>query len=203
MSPHCECFCSPRGNPFMGLDVATNLKPWRRLVPCSSQSIRLQRPIRLQGTTSSTSMMCKPSLFIAKKPCTKAWHHKTVLLTNLEHWSLQVFIAIAVILGDGLYNFVKIVYKSGRDIYIQHNARNQLPVANAGMIRHTFMAMFQIMHVVMAILCRYATTVVNFWIILLQRSWIHWRGTVPGEWRFSWRRGFQPGWRLRGIFPWL
>ncbi|KAG0578467.1 hypothetical protein KC19_4G025400 [Ceratodon purpureus] len=46
-------------------------------------------------------------------------------------YGYKVFTAIAVILGDGLYNFVKIAYKSSRNMYIQRNSRNQLPVANA------------------------------------------------------------------------
>jgi hypothetical protein len=44
---------------------------------------------------------------------------------------LQVFIAIAVILGDGLYNFFKIMYKSGRELYVHYRTRSQLPVSQA------------------------------------------------------------------------
>lgn len=41
---------------------------------------------------------------------------------------LQVFIGIAVILGDGLYNFLKIMIKSGYRLYIFYHTQNQLPV---------------------------------------------------------------------------
>lgn len=46
-------------------------------------------------------------------------------------YGYKVFIAIAVILGDGLYNFVKIMYKSGRELYIHYQTRSQLPVSQA------------------------------------------------------------------------
>jgi len=46
----------------------------------------------------------------------------------------KVFVAIALILGDGLYNFVKIMLISGTDLYSQSKekrARNGLPVVNS------------------------------------------------------------------------
>lgn len=43
-------------------------------------------------------------------------------------YSYKVFIAIAVILGDGLYNFLKIIFKSARQLYVHYKTNNQLPV---------------------------------------------------------------------------
>jgi hypothetical protein len=44
----------------------------------------------------------------------------------------QVFIAIAVILGDGLYNFIKVTIISGRALYVHYQNRDQLPIAASG-----------------------------------------------------------------------
>jgi hypothetical protein len=42
--------------------------------------------------------------------------------------SLQVFIAIAFVLGDGLYNFLKISFITIKTIYAQTHKHQQLPV---------------------------------------------------------------------------
>lgn len=47
-------------------------------------------------------------------------------------YGYKVFIAIAVILGDGLYNFIVILYKSGKELHAHYASHNQLPVSNAG-----------------------------------------------------------------------
>ncbi|KAL3688954.1 hypothetical protein R1sor_015263 [Riccia sorocarpa] len=44
----------------------------------------------------------------------------------------KVFISIAVILGDGLYNFVKVTYISIRGLIIQYRSRQQLPTTAPG-----------------------------------------------------------------------
>nr|XP_024380047.1 probable metal-nicotianamine transporter YSL6 [Physcomitrium patens] len=46
-------------------------------------------------------------------------------------YGYKVFIAIAVILGDGLYNFIVILYKSGKELHAHYASHNQLPVSNA------------------------------------------------------------------------
>nr|PNR60862.1 hypothetical protein PHYPA_003655 [Physcomitrium patens] len=54
----------------------------------------------------------------------------SVLLRAVLSWG--VFIAIAVFLGDGLNNFVAILYKSDKELYFHHTFCNQLSVAKSG-----------------------------------------------------------------------
>ncbi|KAL2631045.1 hypothetical protein R1flu_015731 [Riccia fluitans] len=44
----------------------------------------------------------------------------------------KVFISVAIILGDGLYNFAKVTYISLRGLYIQHKSRQLPTTADAG-----------------------------------------------------------------------
>lgn len=49
MPTHCKYFRAVGGNCFMGLNVATNPKSWRRLVPSRPQILWLQRAVWIQG----------------------------------------------------------------------------------------------------------------------------------------------------------
>jgi len=46
---------------------------------------------------------------------------------------LQVFIAISIFLGDGLYNLVKMVILTGRNFWAQRKARDNLPTNSKGL----------------------------------------------------------------------
>lgn len=43
---------------------------------------------------------------------------------------IQVFIAISVILGDGVYNLAKILFITAKSIYGSYKSREQLPILN-------------------------------------------------------------------------
>jgi uncharacterized oligopeptide transporter (OPT) family protein len=61
------------------------------------------------------------------------WYPAGLSSTNFKGlYGYKVFIAIALILGDGLYNVVKITIISARSMFIHYKNRQQLPVVAEG-----------------------------------------------------------------------
>ncbi|CAN6249427.1 unnamed protein product [Urochloa humidicola] len=61
-----------------------------------------------------------------------SWYSESLPDSSLHGLNgYKVFITIAVILGDGLYNFLKVFIRSGQALYRNRNA-NKLPVSNDG-----------------------------------------------------------------------
>jgi hypothetical protein len=61
------------------------------------------------------------------------WYPAGLAETNFKGlYGYKVFIAIALILGDGLYNVVKITIISAHSMFIHHRNRQQLPVVAEG-----------------------------------------------------------------------
>eukprot|EP00249_Psilotum_nudum_P019050 c27075_g1_i1 orf=258-2396(+) len=59
------------------------------------------------------------------------WYPAGLPASNLKGlYGYKVFVAIALILGDGLYNFVKIFYVTITSFYRQHKKLHQLPVSS-------------------------------------------------------------------------
>ncbi|CAK9862691.1 unnamed protein product, partial [Sphagnum jensenii] len=61
------------------------------------------------------------------------WYPAGLSTTNFKGlYGYKVFIAIALILGDGFYNVVKITIISAHSMFIHHKTRQQLPVVAEG-----------------------------------------------------------------------
>ncbi|KAJ7560874.1 hypothetical protein O6H91_03G003800 [Diphasiastrum complanatum] len=59
------------------------------------------------------------------------WYPHKLGGTNFRGlYGYKVFVAIALILGDGLYNFVKVFYVSAKSFYIQYKNNQLLPMSN-------------------------------------------------------------------------
>ena len=61
--------------------------------------------------------VCRDFLFCRASPLMISWHQYSLLISHYFPFIMQVFISIALILGDGLYNFLKILFFTVRNIH--------------------------------------------------------------------------------------
>jgi hypothetical protein len=56
--------------------------------------------------------------------------HRDIVFISL--FIVQVFISVSVILGDGLYNLIKIIYATIKEIMNARSKQGRLPVVGSG-----------------------------------------------------------------------
>jgi len=95
----------------MGSNVATDQRTERGVVSCFGQGKQHEKPPRLQGWW----LLYCSSLFLKFLYRLYSYSH---------FYMLQVFISIALILGDGLYNFLKISALTARNMQLRFSSRS-------------------------------------------------------------------------------
>lgn len=135
LSSHSQLFCSSWCNYLMGLPLALHFKTRRRLVSSWSWQQWLQRSLWIQGIVLKVKTFIILFAYKYNIDCEFITFVAADKLKQFVRFCFQpqVFIAISLILGDGLYNLIKIIAITTREMINKGSKTSNLPIVMESM----------------------------------------------------------------------